>query len=143
MPVFSEIDKEKRVILRRVKGALTIQDVLGALESTTSLPGYESGMGAIWDYSEGTIESLSSGDLKKLAAEIRKWVAANGPIDYRVAVFAPKDIDFGLSRVYEALSEIQGNKFEFSVFRDLGKAIQWVNGIDFEAYRPKQWFERH
>jgi hypothetical protein len=45
MPVLSDIDKNNRVIIRRVIGELTIKDVLGALDSTTRLTGYKSGMG--------------------------------------------------------------------------------------------------
>jgi hypothetical protein len=139
MPVKSEIDAKNNVIIRKVIGELTLQDVKDALASTPQLDGYTPSMGAVWDYSEGTIEKFYSNELTKLAQFIKQWSQGRGGIDYRVAAFAPRDIDFGLSRIYQTLIEIHGIPFEFSVFRDLDQAIRWVNKIEPEENINVPW----
>jgi hypothetical protein len=130
MPVTSEIDNEKNVIVRKVVGELTMQDIKDALAAAPQLAGVHPGMGAVWDYSEGTIENFDNKELTELVKFIKQWSQGRDGVDYRVAVFAPRDIDFGLSRMYQALIEINSVPFEFSVFRKLDQAIRWVNKID-------------
>jgi len=48
-----------------VIGAISLQDVKEAFESTYAFSDFHPGMGAIWDYSQGTIEHLSQVDLHK------------------------------------------------------------------------------
>ena len=90
------------------------------------LSGYKASR-AIWDFSEATRENFREEDTHKLISAIKALNKKN-PVSYRVAAYAPRDIDFGLCRVYGAYLEIEALPFEFSVFRDLETAIKWVNG---------------
>jgi hypothetical protein len=130
MPVKSEIDKDNNVIIRKVVGELTLQDIKDALVSTPQLAGFEPDMGVVWDYSEGTNANFGPNEIKKLAQSVEQWSQGRGSAKYRSASFAPRDIEFGLSRMYQAFIEIRGVSFEFSVFRELDQAIRWVNKIE-------------
>ena len=128
MPVISEIDEENEIIIRKVIGALTIADVRHALESTPQLHGFKPGMGTVWDYGDGTISNFSTEELNQLVGFIKQWTRTRG-VNYRVAAYAPHPVDYGLSRVYQALLEFQHVAFEFSVFSEMEAAKKWVAGI--------------
>ena len=133
MPVKTEIDKDNNVIFRKVVGELTLRDIKDALTSTPQLAGFKPDLGVIWDYSEGTNANLHRDELEELAQFVEQWSLGRGSAKYRTAVFAPRDVDFGMARIYEVLLEIRGAQFEFSVFRELDRAIRWVNKIEPEG----------
>ena len=56
----------------------------------------------------------------------------------KVAVVAPKDLSFGLARMYEVFADQV--KWDFVVFRDIDAALAWIglpedfiNGLDLDA----------
>lgn len=52
----------------------------------------------------------------------------------RVAIIAPSDIQFGISRMHEIVSEVQESPLKMGVFRDNISALKWLNraGLDIE-----------
>jgi hypothetical protein len=127
MPVKSEIDVKNNVIIRKVIGELTIEDIKAELAATPQLAGFKPDMGAVWDLSEGTNANFDTNELEKLAQFVELWSHGRVLTKYRSAVFAPRDIDYGVARIYQAYIEIHLVRFEFSVFRELNQAIRWVN----------------
>jgi len=127
MPVISEVDTENGVIFRKVKGTLTFKDVEDAIRITYRLTDFKPGMGAVWDYSQGTLGQLNQDDLSRLAKMIGDWIETSGRGGYRVAAYAPDDIDYGLSRVCDFFLQMHHVPLEFSVFRKLEQAMRWAH----------------
>jgi hypothetical protein len=75
-------------------------------------------------------------DLRRAESVVRSAAALNAFAEYvqqqyanitarpKVAVVAPKDVSFGLARMYAAFSETV--PWEFIVFRDAGAALAWL-----------------
>lgn len=79
---------------------------------------------ALWDFTSGTSAKISSHEIKLLAGKSSSIVAKiEGG---RCAIVAPKDIDYGLSRVFQAFSEFKNFLLEVKIFRDRETAQKWL-----------------
>ena len=78
----------------------------------------------LWDFTEGTVASVSSGEVQKIAglgSNISSKIKGG-----KAALLAPKDIDFGISRIFQVFSEMRNFPFEIDVFRDMSTAQEWL-----------------
>lgn len=78
----------------------------------------------LWDFTEGTVALISSEEAERIAAlgsNIRPNIKGG-----KAAFLAPKDIDFGISRMFQVFSEIKNFTFEIEVFRDMSTAQEWL-----------------
>jgi hypothetical protein len=73
----------------------------------------------LWDLSAGGWDLTS----EKLE-EIADYAKTKLMLPSKVAIVAPKDLSYGLSRVYEALRRQEG--LEIEIFRDEQKALSWL-----------------
>ena len=73
----------------------------------------------LWDLSAGGWD-LTSVKLEKIA----DYAKTKLMLPSKVAIVAPKDLSYGLSRVYEALRRQEG--LEIEIFRDEHKALSWL-----------------
>ena len=73
----------------------------------------------LWDFSDSGL-SLSNSQLEKLAEYGKRRFTKPS----RVAIVAPEDFTFGLSRIYEVYRE--EDKLQFKVFRTELEARQWL-----------------
>lgn len=81
----------------------------------------EIGPALLWDLREGTIASLTTDELRtvsRLASERR----SDGSTAYVVGT----DVDYGMLRMYEVISEIQGVTQQRKVFRERAHAVAWL-----------------
>lgn len=62
---------------------------------------------------------------------MRQVVTSFSPDDqaFRLAILVSNDLQFGMSRMFEALSEFAGIWKEYKIFRDISIAKQWL-GIE-------------
>ncbi|GJM44811.1 MAG: hypothetical protein DHS20C21_16530 [Gemmatimonadota bacterium] len=82
-------------------------------------PGW-SGQSVVWDFREANFD-LSSPETRQLA----QFVLENQPTPPpRVAFVTGSDVDFGMSRVFEAYRE--DPQTEFRVFREYDEAVSWA-----------------
>ena len=45
----------------------------------------------------------------------------------RIAIVAPRDLLFGLSKIFEVLSDVENAPSEINVFRTMAEAKRWLN----------------
>jgi hypothetical protein len=79
---------------------------------------------ALWDFTSGTVEPISSQQMNDLAKRTMK-------ISARIeggkgAFLVPKDIDYGMTRVFQVFSEEEGFPLEVEIFRDMNAAQKWL-----------------
>ena len=72
----------------------------------------------LWDLSEGI--DLPSSQLKQIAEYGKNKLSTSA----KVAIVAPQDLTFGLTRVYEVYREQE--QLEYMVFRTEQEAINWL-----------------
>jgi hypothetical protein len=124
VPVKSTIDPNSGVIVHAVSGDVLPDDLLRALDGIVDHPLYQLGSDALWDFSAAAVSNLEGKELRNLVRGVRERLSVRGT-GFKVALVAPRDIDYGLARMYEAYaSELP---ISLSVFRSSGDAWDWLS----------------
>ena len=83
------------------------------------------GMSKLTDLSKGDGSQITTDDgLERLAITTEKIFRKNEVEFSKATVYAPKDLTFGLSRIYEVM--ISESTKHVKVFRDLDAAKEWL-----------------
>ncbi len=78
----------------------------------------------LWDFTSGTVGNISSEEVRSIAHK-------GGQISSKIeggkgAIFVPKDLDYGMARVFKVFCEEGNFPVEVEVFRDEAAAIKWL-----------------
>ena len=123
------IDPAGPVVLVQPSGTLSLEIVEGLLGEIASLPGSERGMPRVWDLSDADLSSVEASLVSVLAKRITEQVPDGQPT--RIAIVAPDDLAFGLSRVYGA--HRGESTVTYAVFREAAAAMAWAIGQGAES----------
>jgi hypothetical protein len=107
----------------KVTGDLSIEDIQQAFAERTKHPDFKPGMSILWDLREGDASRLTSNDIRRIAGTNKARLRKKG-VPYKVAFIAPRDIEYGLSRMYEMFAD--ASLAENRVFRTLDEARRWL-----------------
>ena len=122
MPIHTEIDPARQLTIRKIKGPVTFDEVMVFIRKEYS---GDITRNIIVDCSEGTLNSLSSDEMGKIAAFISKESLKRET--GKTAGIMPKDVDFGLANMFQALTQIMGYKRDVKIFRHREDAMAWVS----------------
>jgi len=128
MPIDFRIDHDRRVVIAQAKGALTSGDFFRYKNEAWTQPGVP-GYNELMDLTLVTeIVDPSVEEIKRLVQLAVSMDPPNTPS--RFAIAAPKEIIFGLGRMYEAYRSLQpGSTKSVTVFRTLTEAMEFL-GLD-------------
>jgi hypothetical protein len=104
-----------------VEGEVTADDIW---EQTFAFLSAKPSKLALWDFTAGTIQLISSQELKEIAR--RGGNILDKIDDGKVAIVAPKDIDYGITRVFQVFSEMEHFPLEVATFREKNDAREWL-----------------
>lgn len=124
VPVQTTIDGATGIVTHKVVGDLLFDDIRQAFTERTNHPDFKPGMSVLWDLSEGNASKLTSDDIRRIAARNKAQLKKSG-VPYKAAFLAPRDIEFGLSRMYEMF--IEDAMVDNRVFRTLDEARRWLS----------------
>lgn len=111
------LDADRRLVLTTLAGVVT-EDDLDGLENTMSKdPAFDPTWPVLVNATHLDPAAISAEGLRYRAAQVR-------PLHHRVAVVAPADVVFGLARMFQMLTEGNGNQIE--VFRTPREALAWL-----------------
>ena len=79
----------------------------------------------IWDIRNGTLARLTTSDIRTLVEKGAPH--AHRRSGGRTAIVSPNDLDYGLSRMFETVAELQHVPFEIHVFRNMDEAESWLH----------------
>ena len=125
MPIEYRIDHDRRVVIAIATGSVTSEDFFRYKREAWSEPGIP-GFDELMDLTEVTeIVDPSVEDIRKLA---QLAVSMDPPeTTSRFAIAAPKEIFFGLGRMYEAYRSLQpGSTKTVTVFKALPEAMEFL-----------------
>lgn len=117
MPATSLVCAPYRLVISTCYGELTVQELKSAGAGLRSHPEFHPGFRQLIDLSHVVKLHLHFRDLYQLKH-------ADDPFsnDGKRAVFAPDDLSFGMSRMYQLIL----NTAHFEVFRSLADALAWL-----------------
>ena len=122
MPVTFEVNHEESYYHAKWQGRLTdeelINDYKAFFASQEWVPGYNS----LVDLSELDATALTNGGLQTLAGLVERTFAPHD-IHPKIAVYAPHDLPYGLSRIYS----VKVGTFEtHRSFRNKDETLEWL-----------------
>jgi hypothetical protein len=105
------------------KGRIPDDEFLTFYKSLFESDSFDLSMNLLVDLREADSGPRSPEVLRKFA-EFMRVTLANVTVRPRVAVIAPKDLSFGLARMYEVLAD--SVHWDFVVFRVMDAALAWL-----------------
>jgi len=79
----------------------------------------------LWDIRAGSLAGISREDLQMIVKRGAPY--SDRRRGGRTAVICSKEVDIGLSRMFAIFASLEHIPFEMNVFRDIGKAREWLN----------------
>jgi hypothetical protein len=120
LPISSEIDTDRGIVLTRLDGLVPEDEVADHNRRLGEDPRFKPHYRQLVDLTGLTEIAFDTGAVKRAA---EKHVFAAGT---RRAIVAPSDAAFGMSRMWATQSEPAGQRIE--VFRDIEAAKAWLGG---------------
>jgi hypothetical protein len=115
------IDEDKNTAYIKLSGLLNKMIILDAFDLTVSDKRYKKGMGRLWDFRDADLSSLDSETITEMAQYSLKYPP--GINDVKVAFVNSRDLEFGLSRMFEISSRAIT---PIRVFRSMDEAEKWM-----------------
>ena len=126
MPIKYQIDSEHNLIIRTVSGTLTSSDVLNVLNESLDDKDFVKDMHAIWDISNAEIHQITVDTIKTIVEHIKTHLNNRGS-KYKIAIVAPEDLNFGISRMFATYGS--DLPVSIGIHRDIDDAYRWLEII--------------
>jgi hypothetical protein len=121
MTVSIRVESKTGLAIGTCSGVLSKDDAINGAKSLWQTPGWP-GKAAVWDFRKAKF-NLSSSDIELVALFIVNNQPAIPPS--KMAFVAQSDLEYGLSRIFEAYRKDQ--RTDFRVFRDFEQAVIWAS----------------
>lgn len=119
-----EIDPQLGIRIVRFSGAITEAEFLDAFRKLWSDPAYDPTFPEIVDLSQASKISVGQPTIRQLAQTAVQVHADT--VGTKVAIYAPTDLTFGLSRMYSVF--VGASPDLYRVFRERDAAVAWLLG---------------
>ena len=118
-----KVNSDKNYCTIKLTGLLTRDMILHAFDASVSHIHHISGMGRLWDFTEADLSLLNSNTIQAMAHYSLKF--PKGINDVKVAFAVTRDLEYGLTKIFEAFSAKAKTNIE--IFRSLEEAQEWVS----------------
>ncbi|UCD65437.1 MAG: hypothetical protein JSW69_05270 [Deltaproteobacteria bacterium] len=78
----------------------------------------------LWVMEHAVTSGISSEEIEKIILTAKK--NSGGRKEGKTAIVGPKDIEYGLGRMYQAYADIESLPYEYRIFRKLEDAKEWL-----------------
>ena len=112
---------DESLTILTVSGIFTAEKVIRAFEKFIE---HNVTANLLWDFSDADLSQITQKNMEKIIAftKSKAHLRKNG----RTAFVSEQDLPFGVSRMYQTLSEINEHPISQCVFRDMDKALTWI-----------------
>jgi hypothetical protein len=117
------LQKEKDLTIFIITGELEYEEIIDMVDQTYSS---EITLNILMDLSSADTKSLTSEQIERIGKHSKKY--SHLRIGGKTAYIVSKDIDFGLARMYQIHTELNGHHEAHGVFRNMDEAMAWLNG---------------
>ena len=115
------VDTKHNLTIHRGSGNITSQDLLSSINSF-----YDNSptLYTLWDFSKGSMSSISNESIRQIFSLVqnRGTNRQNG----KTAIVATKDLEYGMSRMFQIMSTDNVFPFTIKVFRSYDEAMKWI-----------------
>jgi len=124
MPIRSIIEKENGLIRTTASGRVSGAELVDYYRRLRGHPDFKRTLNEIFDASQVEAVDMTADDVRRLSAVTEEYTSVGVPV--KVAIVAPGDLEFGMSRMYEMLQVQSINTLK--VFRERAPAERWIAG---------------
>ena len=110
------------VVFLTYTGKITGREIIRARGAFLNDPGYRMGTSFLVDFTGASLELMNYSEVRIVADHGMSIDARLGK--HRTAVVAPRDLEFGVSRMFQVLG--QRPNLTYAVFRDEESALDWL-----------------
>ena len=126
MIVKTVVDKETPVIIHTVTGEVTFKELKSSYEAVLAHPEFQTDMPSMWDLRDADASRFDRQDVIRLARYIETQIKNRS--EYKVAVIVSRDLEYGLSRMYQvAVADLPA---KIGIFMNFEEAKHWISGSD-------------
>lgn len=123
MPIETYIDRDKRLRTHKVSGKLDLTKLVSVLKELYESNNFDYEMDVMWDLRDADLASFTFDKIEQLRDYVTGHWGTKGKS--RAALLVNSDLDYGLSRMYEMLSNGK-TKSKIRAFRNLDDAMKWL-----------------
>ena len=114
------IDRDRRLLVVTYIGTVTLEDIRATQDLVRADPLFDASFAMLLDGQHGDFSGLSMADLKRIAG------ATPGRPGTRRAFVVNSQVNYGLVRMFHALSAAQGDDFPVALFENVEDAVRWL-----------------
>lgn len=129
MPIRHQLRPDLGLVLSKHTGMVSDAEFLESYRALLDDPEYDLGLSRLVDLRDADSSARSSEALRSIATHLKRRYKGSD-LAPRTAVVAPRDLSFGLARMYQAFSEVVPG--DVVVFRSVDAALAWL-GVSDEA----------
>ena len=118
MPIHLYYDKKKEILNCSIDQSFSFEELESTLYTITHSAEYLPDVKTLWNIERFDLKEINEDFMNRLKFPQRR--------NAKLAIIIPSDLGFGLSRMYEAFSEIQGMPQSIHVFRNHADAEKWL-----------------
>lgn len=123
MEISTSIDREKNLRLHVVTGRIDVPEMIRMLAELYQTPDYKPDMKVLWDMGQADFSDVTTEHIQSLMEMVKNnWGKEQGG---KAALVATKDLDFGLTRMYELALGAETSR-NIVVFKNLADAEKWL-----------------
>ena len=122
MTIDLKYDKHKRILVVTGIGEITAQEIASTFDKIGGSPEYPPNADRIWDLRKADLTSLDEKSLLKIIQLAKQYPEF---ANYSMALIASTDLSYGVSRMYELLSEGELPR-NIMVFREYSEGEKWI-----------------
>lgn len=132
MPItFSRHDDEGYLEIK-YKGQISDSELLSAYKSFFRSDNAIPVLNDLTDLSEADLTNLSSKAIEELADYITRSYKESGITSFKTAIYAPNELEFGLSRMYDIISYDTPQLIKS--FKEKEEAIHWLRQANMSNF---------
>ena len=131
MKITFQIFPEENYFISKYTGQITPEYLLESWKEFIKYSAWKPGLYEITDLSSADVTKLDGNTLATLSSYINSVYEAHAISEIKVAVYAPRDLPFGMARMYEAYANESTELVK--VFRDKQKAIEWIKDTNINS----------
>ena len=122
MLVKTEVDHEKQLTVKTVTGNPSFEESMTAFRQF-----YEGNLTkkVLWDFRKASLYRISSNHIEIILDYIRQH--AEKRAGGKTAILISKDLEYGMSRMIQTLTELKGIPIETEIFRSIEEAVHWLD----------------
>ncbi|HUT63528.1 MAG TPA: hypothetical protein VMZ04_06180 [Anaerolineae bacterium] len=115
------VDSEHELTIYRCSGCMTEEELTHILQSlyTGTFT-----LNILWDYSEASLEGISSEFVRQIHGRVQKLGSAR--LGGKSAIVATKELEYGLARMFQIMADENGFPLRIKLFRSIDEAHQWL-----------------